>query len=758
MRWVMCTAIAVGVLLGLAPIAAAEHSVLDHISVGPNGGNGAFDAHPTDASDDGRSIVVHTAEQLLSQDTDDRGDEYLRVGGATALLTGPPLFTPPNPGAFSGGHLSNDGSRFVFMSDEQLSADDTDGGWTDGYMWLGGAFTLLTASPPGGNGPFPVNVRRVSADGTRIFFNTEEQVTADDTDTLHDIYESHNGIVRRMETGFGTPNPDTIVLSRPTGDRFFFGTANALVPEDNDNSTGDVYELTDQGPRLVSTGPLGGNGAFNGFFAVMTVEISDDGNHAMWETWEPLVDEDTDTAKDIYERFNGTTRLVSTGPDGGNGPYDVNDSSEEKFGAGGGGGMSADGSRIFFFTFERLVSQDTDDKRDVYMREGDTTTLVSIGPSGGNGPHDASGITNFPGGGTAITEDGSHAYFTTAEQLTANDTDPDVDLYDWSNGVLTLVAPQCLDGTSCTSTNGGFTPAFVHASHDGSRLFFLTGERILSGYPSGLPLLFEKHNGTVSGIPGFPVGWPEATSALFPQDGRQVVFRTRAKVLSSDTDDQLDVYSASVAPSGYPRPKSASPVDVSVAPAYRQCDTPNRMHGPPLAFQSCSPPHQTSDNLAVGTADSNGQPTRSVSKVKFGVHVGDPSTTLDEADIRIQADINDVRWRSDLSDYTGELQVVAMMRITDRWNAAAPGGGTDPATVIDLPFPVTLPCAATANTAVGSSCVVDTTFDAVIPGGVKERQRTVWELGATRVEDGGADGIVGTAPNQLFMTQSLFVP
>ena len=48
---------------------------------------------------------------------------------------------------------------------------------------------------------------------------------------------------------------------------------------------------------------------------------------------------DTDTYPDIYERSGGQTTLVSTGPTGGNGTFDV------IF-----GGASADGTRVFFTT------------------------------------------------------------------------------------------------------------------------------------------------------------------------------------------------------------------------------------------------------------------------------------------------------------------------------------------------------------------------------------------------------------------------
>ena len=43
------------------------------------------------------------------------------------------------------------------------------------------------------------------------------------------------------------------------------------------------------------------------------------------------------------------------------------------------------GTHVFFTTREALVGSDTDSSLDVYERAGGTTTLVSTGPSGGNG-------------------------------------------------------------------------------------------------------------------------------------------------------------------------------------------------------------------------------------------------------------------------------------------------------------------------------------------------------------------------------------
>ena len=53
---------------------------------------------------------------------------------------------------------------------------------------------------------------------------------------------------------------------------------------------------------------------------------------------------------------------------------------------------------------------------------------------------------------------------------------------------------------------------------------------------------------------------------------------------------------------GYPRPKGATPFRASLVPAYIACASPNRTHGPPLAFASCSPPQQRSAVLTTGHA------------------------------------------------------------------------------------------------------------------------------------------------------------
>ncbi len=208
----------------------------------------------------------------------------------------------------------------------------------------------------------------------------------------------------------------------------------------------------------------------------------------------------------------------------------------------------------------------------------------------------------------------------------------------------------------------------------------------------------------------------------------------------------------------YARPKGATPVQVRLVPAYKQCTAPDRTHGPPLAFGSCSSPQPASDNLTVGTADSNARPTKSEGTVRFDALPGAPATPADEADLLLALSITDVRRRSDLDDYTGGVRAGVAIQATDRDNTPAVSGlnqGTSTQTLLSFDAA----CAATADATIGATCTATTSMDALVPGAIKEGKRSVWELGQVRVDDGGADGDpTTTADNTLFETQGVFVP
>jgi hypothetical protein len=212
-------------------------------------------------------------------------------------------------------------------------------------------------------------------------------------------------------------------------------------------------------------------------------------------------------------------------------------------------------------------------------------------------------------------------------------------------------------------------------------------------------------------------------------------------------DPNLQVTSIS---DGYPRPKGATPMRVTLVPAYRECvGGGNVVHGAPLAFGSCNPPVQSSDDLTVGTPDANGKAAASTGYVRLDVFSCPACALPFNADVRIDASLTDVRNKSDLSDFTGELKGRLDLRLTDRYNGGSAGGSQGlPATMADTPFEFGLPCSGTGDDT-GSSCRVTTSANALLPGSVRDGDRAIWQLGAIGLYD---------PSGALFEKQGVFVP
>jgi hypothetical protein len=231
----------------------------------------------------------------------------------------------------------------------------------------------------------------------------------------------------------------------------------------------------------------------------------------------------------------------------------------------------------------------------------------------------------------------------------------------------------------------------------------------------------------------------------------------------------LCLLTAASAQATHPRPKGATPMRMSLVPAYAACAAPNRTHGPPLAFPSCNPPAQTSPQATVGTPDAFGGAANATGYLSLAygccLHETEP------ADILIDIALNDVRCvptgarcgtanASGPADYSGELRFSFTFRVTDHWNAVAPGGGTDAATVQEFNFEdSTGACVQSASTSAGSTCSLNTSLGTIAPFSVRDRQRAIWEVHAVRIYDGGADGDGDTtADNTVFARPGVFIP
>jgi TolB protein len=211
----------------------------------------------------------------------------------------------------------------------------------------------------------------------------------------------------------------------------------------------------------------------------------------------------------------------------------------------------------------------------------------------------------------------------------------------------------------------------------------------------------------------------------------------------------------------YVRPKAASPFVASLVPAFRQCEEPDRQHGPPLAFGSCSSPAQVSTTTTTGTPDANGEPAGFTGSVRLNAISDNPGTGPDEADATLRVALSDVR-RADGSDYPFTLQTPVIGRVTER----DVGSGqtlidSRPETLFLYEWPLwaNIPCTSTADPATGSTCATTTSLNALRPGSITGGRRAIWDLQQVRVFDAGPDGVADTQDdNEIFAVQGVFVP
>jgi hypothetical protein len=229
-----------------------------------------------------------------------------------------------------------------------------------------------------------------------------------------------------------------------------------------------------------------------------------------------LTSTDTDSAGDVYERFGGTTTEVSVGPAGGN-------SANPSFFV----GNSADGTKVFFESYDMITSSDTDGgRKDVYERSGGTVTQLS---TGGNGAYGAV----FDG----ATPDGTHVFFHTDESLVGGDTDGITDVYEHSGGTTTQVSTGPING------NGAFPALYDGVSVDGSRVFFSTDEPLTTSDTDSYSDIYQRSGGVTTELSVGPNGGNAPYDANFggaSADGSKVWFETRDALVSGDTDGMCE--------------------------------------------------------------------------------------------------------------------------------------------------------------------------------------------------------------------------
>jgi hypothetical protein len=614
----------------------------------------------------------------------------------------------------------------------------------------------------------------LSGDGRYMAFNTGSSLTPADAGFNTDVYvrDLNNGltvIASRASGATGAVGNGTSSLSgTPTisaDGRYvaFESLASNLSPDDAD-VTRDIFvrDLQAETTILVSRATGGGGAKGNG--ASSMAHISADGHFVVFESTATNLDPaDTDTNGDIYMRdiLTGTTTLIDrqSGVSGTKAARAFNAS------------VSGDGRYVVFATNQNLLTPDDPDTAvDVFVRDvqTSTTTLASraTGAAGAKG-NSFSGQPSISADGTVVL------WIANASNLDPADTDGTADAY--ARNLVTNTTQLISRATGAAGAKSDGQSGSYAVSADGRYATFHSSATNLdpadpdAAYDTYIRDLQANTTTLVSratGAAGVKANG-QSYNLTLSGDGRYGAFSSQATNLSADdTSTNEDIYVRDLqtlvttvedrGTPGHVRPKGATPLYASLVPAYSPCSSPNRTHGPPLAFGSCAPPAQASPSLTVGSPDANGAQANSVGSIRLDARTGDMGIAASVTDVRCAGAVATCGAANTAggTDYVGELRATMAVRRTDKFDSS---GVPDSITLTDTTFEFVFPCGPTAAT-LGGSCAIATTANALIPGLIRSGDRTAMELGAIQVFDGGPDGDADTPGDSLFATQGVFVP
>ena len=399
-------------------------------------------------------------------------------------------------------------------------------GWTAAAGAEPRTLELLSDGSAGLDAALESRYSAESDDGSHVLIRTLDALTASDTDAVLDAY------VRTPAGAFihVTDNPiaadaeievSNLHASSDLG-YVFFTTGEQLAATDTDTAT-DAYARTPSGALIhVSDDPTGADDGKD----ARSVAMSRDGRHLFFQTTESLAATDTDAGYDVYELGPAGLRHLTddpTGPDGDDGGELI--------------AASDDGTRMLFYSSERLATTDTDSAYDIYLHT-ETGALVHVSDDP-TGP-DANLNANF----NAAAPDGGRVWFSTEESLAGTDADSADDAYEWTaGGGLTHLTRNPAETVSNL-------PVFFGAgSADGHAVFFATAEPMAPTDTDAALDVYERLPGGalvhVSDDPTGPDANVDAAFAGASADGSRAFFETTESLAATDADAKRDAYERS---------------------------------------------------------------------------------------------------------------------------------------------------------------------------------------------------------------------
>jgi hypothetical protein len=493
------------------------------------------------ASADGSKVFFTTTAKLVPGDTDNGfSDVYERFDDTAPgietyvtreISTGPTGGNDAHAASFDG--VSSDGERVFFSTAESLVAEDKDHS-TDVYMRTGSGTTSLVSqgssacAPVCGNGAAPATYVGSTPSGSKVFFVSTESLAEGDGGETADVYVRDLGaapattaLVSRPDptcTGCGSEAKVTFQGASADGTKVVFESTDKMAEGDTDGGEVDVYERDTVTGRTALASPAGTCTLSASECVPLFRGLSSDGTRIFLLTKARLEGLDHDDSQDLYEwsSATGTATLLSISGEAekGEGSFDAVFA-----------GASADGSKAFFATREKLTGADTDATSDLYERAGVTTTLVSSGTT--------EAVTL-----NRVSADGATVLFSSNEALGGGDTGGKLDVYSWSGGAPTLVS----------AGSPSFDSSFAGASQDAAKVFYTTSAQLSGADSDASPDIYEGP-GTPALISTGPAGGngPYAPHlAAVSSDGAHAFFTTDEHLTVDDNfKGEEDVYDRS---------------------------------------------------------------------------------------------------------------------------------------------------------------------------------------------------------------------
>ena len=545
----------------------------------------------------------------------------------------------------------------------------------------------------------------------------------------------------------------------------FFETDEGSWPATR-TATTDIYDRSGGTTTLVSSGTGGGLPIFDG--------ASDDGTHVFFDTDDSLAGGDTDSEFDVYERFGGSSTLVSTGSTGGNGAFRATYVGNSASGAQ--GLVRDDGVARGHATPTRAAARSS-------TRAATTSTSARAAPPRRSRRPRQRRLRRFLRRRLGRRRARLLPHGRAAR---AGDTDTRRDVYDRSGG-----DDDARDDRARPGATAPIDAFFAGNSLDGSHVFFETNESLVARHRHAPGRVrtrrradYESHLDRAR-----PAATPRSTrSSTAPRStATRVFFDTSEPLESTDTDASSDVYERLTGAPPTSRsgrtaatPRSARSSTAAPATARGSSSTPGSPWSPPTptrratsmrrrvgaysrarrarrrcASRSCPPTTTARRRTAPTARRSRSRPATRRCRARASSRSAPRTRTAPArtrsgrcfykviaGDVRLTVNITDVRLKATLADYTGQLQVDASVarhrqaerglgdRAGDRGRYELPGRR----------------CRARrrAPTTIGGTCALSTTFNAIVPGAIVASQRAVWELGDTKVFDGGSDNLAST--------------